>query len=511
MKTRLIFTSKDLSIPYWLEPDIAREFSVQRIWGKIIKKSAAGYQKKVDLESADMKASQTAIMTGRGMQRIILFIMILVMPAGLHAGETVNNPAGRPVYSLEDIYRFALERSETIRIAENQLYVAQKDVDRAFSVLVPTFSAYGDYIRYDNDGLTQPKSGQEYGVKLQQQFTINGRELIVLGAAKDTVRQREYDLDAVTEENLYSVASAYFDIVNKRNRVAILKENVKRLTTQKEAVVTKLKLEEVPKTALLRTEAELSGARSDLVQAENSLEFAYATLARLLELSPAYEIVSPDLDADASLDGTLEQFIDTAFAHRSDVKSLEMNVKLAGDNVDIVRSEYWPTLSVEAGYKRQDTDPSYLTEDETVYGAVNLNLILFDWGLRSATISQEKTNLRSVELQLQAKYKDVALEVEQAYLTIITAQSAIMALKDKLRFSRADYEAVSLQFRLGQADSLDLIDSNTVLLNSERELSEARYILALAKIGLERTQGIFLNSVKSQLNNQDSAPGDGSE
>lgn len=472
-----------------------------------------------------MKESQITAMTGRCVQRVILILICLMIPVVAHAlqpealqpeaGQTdtkkaeatktetqkaETGQAGIPLYSLEDIYRLALKRSESIKIAENQLFIAKKDVDRAFSILAPTLSAYGDYIRYDGASAIQPKTGHEYGVKIQQQFTINGREFIILGAAKDVIRQREYDLEAVSEENLFTSATAYFDIVNKRKRVEILKENVKRLKTQKEAVLIKLKLEEVPKTALLRTEAELSGAKSDLVKAENALVFAYATLARLLEIPLTYEVITPDLDDDFPFDGHLEAFIETALDQRSDIKSLEMNVKLAGANVDIVKSEYWPTLSFEAGYKRQDSDPSFLTEKETVYGAVNLNMVLFDWGFRSATISQEKANMRSAKLQLQAKSKEIALEVEQAYLTIITAQSVITALKDKLKFSGADYEAVSLQFALGRADSLDLIDSNTVLVNSERELSEAQYVLALAKIGLERVQGLFLKSVINQLN-----------
>jgi outer membrane protein TolC len=465
-----------------------------------------------------MKESQMPDMSRKSIQKSILFFMILIMPVILHAGQpnakqtdaeqtetqqpVTNQPNSKPappVYSLEELYKLALKRSELIKIAENQLYVAEKDVDRAFSTLVPTFSAYGDYIRYDKDGLTQPKSAQVYGVKLKQKFTVNGREFIILGSAKDTVRQREYDLDTIMEENLFTVASAYFDIANKQKRVEILKENVKRISTQKEAVLIKLKLEEVLKTALLRTEAELSGARSDLVQAENALVYAYTTLARSLEIPSAYEIITPDLDDDAPLDGHFEKYIETALDQRSDIKSLEMNVKLAKDYVDIIKSEYWPTLSFEAGYKNQDTDPSYLTEKETAYGSVNLNMVLFDWGFRSASVSQEKARLRNTELQLKAKSKEVALEVERAYLTIITAQSAIAALKDKLRFSRADYAAVSLQFKVGQADNLDILDSNTVLHNSERELSEAQYMLALAKIGLERAQGVFLKSVKAQL------------
>ncbi|MEZ4550564.1 MAG: TolC family protein [Desulfobacterales bacterium] len=124
------------------------------------------------------------------------------MPAALNAAE-VNN-SGRRRFFLTDFYRLALERSESIKIARNQLSVAEQDVDRAFSALLPNLSAYGDYIRYENESRIQPKSGREIGVKLQQQFSVNGREFIILGAAKDTIKEREYDLDAVTEENLFT-------------------------------------------------------------------------------------------------------------------------------------------------------------------------------------------------------------------------------------------------------------------------------------------------------------------
>jgi outer membrane protein len=163
--------------------------------------------------------------------------------------------------------------------------------------------------------------------------------------------------------------------------------------------------------------------------------------------------------------------------------------------VDITQSDYWPTLAIEAGFKSQKSDPSYLAGDDSLYAGASLNMILFDWGLRKGTIGQEKANQRNAELQLQLKTKEIALQVEKAYLTLITARDAITALKNKVEFSRANYEAVSLQFDLGQADSLDIMDANTLLQNSENEFAEAQYYLALSRIGLQSAQGIFLKTI----------------
>lgn len=428
--------------------------------------------------------------------KIIQWVFIaLLFPAALNAAEPDQGQAAKPVYSLNQLYELGLKRSEQVKIARNQLFIAEKDEDRAFSVLVPTFSGYGDYIRYSEETVIQPKSGYEYGLKLQQQFTINGRELILLQGAKDTIVQREYDLKNVSETFLFNIASAFYDIVNKKKGLEILSENVNRLTLYKEAVLKKRALEEVPKTELLRTEAELSGARSERVRAENELVFARSVLARLVDIPSDYEISVTGQVDEMLPQGRLEDYVDTALKNRSDLKSAEMAITLANEDVDLARSEYWPVLSVEAGYKAQETDPETLSGDPSLYAAANINVVLFDWGLRKGTIGQTRANLRNAELQLASLTKEVTSQVEKAWLTISTARNAIFSLRDKLNFSRANYEAVLMQFELGQADSLDVLDANTLWNNAERELAEAEFYLELSKIGLQRAQGIFLKNV----------------
>jgi len=433
----------------------------------------------------------------------------LIVPAVLSAAEPGKDTTGKPVYSLNRFYRLGLLQSEQIKMAKNQLYIAERDKDRAFSVLVPTLSAYGDYIRYSEASVIQPETGYEYGVKLQQQFTVNGRELILLEASKDVITQRKYDLDSVSESYLYNIASAFYDIVNKKNRLGILSENVNRLMLHKQAVEKKLVMEEVPKTQLLRTEAELSGARSERVRAENDLIFARSSLARLVNISTDYEIQVSSASETGAPFADLETYTASALKNRSDIKSARMDIRLAQEDVDLTKSEYWPVLSLEAGYKVQETDPDVLSGDPSLYAAANLNVVILDWGLRSGTLGQNKAALRNAKLQLTAKTKEVASEVERAWLTIITAKNSIAALKDKLDFSRANYDAVSLQFNLGQADSLDVLDANTILSNAERELSEAEFYLDLSKIGLERAQGIFLNNIRADLDSTDAASPDG--
>jgi outer membrane protein TolC len=54
---------------------------------------------------------------------------------------------------------------------------------------------------------------------------------------------------------------------------------------------------------------------------------------------------------------------------------------------------------------------------------------------------------------------------------------------------------VALMFNVGQANSLDVMDANTLLQNAERELAEAEFDMELSRIGLLRAQGVFLKTV----------------
>jgi outer membrane protein len=65
------------------------------------------------------------------------------------------------------------------------------------------------------------------------------------------------------------VTNAYYDVLKAGRFVEISQANIVRLIKYRDAASTRLKIGEVTKTAVLRAEAELSGAQSDLVKSEN--------------------------------------------------------------------------------------------------------------------------------------------------------------------------------------------------------------------------------------------------
>ena len=129
---------------------------------------------------------------------------------------------------------------------------------------------------------------------------------------------------------------------------------------------------------------------------------------------------------------------------------------------------------------------------DTLSVGVNLTFRLWDGGLRRANLEQALARRRQAEQRQRDTARAVVVEVEQAFLNLSTRRSTLTALEDQLRFARENYGAVERQFKYGLANSVDVVDANTLLTTAERQLADARLSLALSRLELERATGTFL-------------------
>jgi len=124
-----------------------------------------------------------------------------------------------------------------------------------------------------------------------------------------------------------------------------------------------------------------------------------------------------------------------------------------------------------------------------------IDVPLFDGGLRKADIKETLAKKRQVDLALKDLLKQISIEIDQAYLQLMNADSVIKSLNDQLKFANENYNAVSKLFKYGLANSIDVMDANTLLVTSEKQLSDARYSYQLSILRLKRAKGVFLNSI----------------
>ncbi len=431
------------------------------------------------------------------LQKIIVLLLIVSAFCRTEAAEFLSEE--KP-YSLSDLYSIALKTSEKIGISEQDLFIAEKNREKAYAALRPELSAVGEYTKYSEEKLSQgmtlqPSWSGAYGLKLSQSFTLNGREQILLDIAEDNIAKSRYDLRAVKENYLFSIASAYYDVLRSMKAVEIAEAGVGRLKKHIEAVSARLKLEDVTKTAWYRAEAELSQSKSELIRSENTLRLAKIFLADAAGLPDAvYEITDPGPMENFFSGDNPESLKKEGLENRAELAALNLDKKMAENSVEAARGASWPLIMAEGTYLNYEQEPSPPSRDSLSL-SLKFNFTLFDSGMRNAGVAESIARKQQAELAAKSLSKQIALEIEQARLELLTHRSLLTSLKDQLDFARENYNAVAEQFRYGLADSLDVTDANTLLVTSQKQLAESRYGFQLAMLKLERAKGTFLKNI----------------
>jgi len=239
-----------------------------------------------------------------------------------------SNVAMAQEYSLGALCRHALKHSEKVKIAEENIYVAQMGKNKALSLLIPRLTATAAYSRYTETKhsmagvLIQPNEAGTWTVRADQTFTLNARELDALKVAGQTITKTEYDLETAKADYLITVASSYYDVLRAKKTLEIAAANMARLSVYRSAVESRVKVGEQTRTALLRAEGELSGARAEYIKATNALRLARAALVRIAGVEDHFLLKEEQNPLTAEFEfGELKK---NAMSLRSDLKSSDM-------------------------------------------------------------------------------------------------------------------------------------------------------------------------------------------
>ena len=424
---------------------------------------------------------------------LILFCLLAAAACpAVFAGDSTH-------YTLRDLCRTANDNAQTIRIATDEVFIAEQEKKRALSVLIPRATAFGSHTSHKDTSFTSPDT-TTVGVKLTQSFTINGKELIAYDVTKKGIDKTSFTLEGIRSDYLLQVALTYFDTLEAKRLLEIADADVQRLDAHKNAVKEKLRVGSVTRTDLYRAEAALSRAMSDRVMAGSAVIQNKARIVELTGIADPFVIYDEDITPMEGFEPSLAGIQETALENRYEIKAAKKNLEIADQTISYEKGDYWPTLSLETGYRESDMSygssslPGGLggiaeSDAQDTYIQAELVFTLFDGGLRRAQINQAMARKRQAEQDLSQTQKNIILESTVAFSDYETARKVLINLADELKAAQENHKAVQMQYQYGMADIIDMMDANTLLVQAERSMSNARYALLQTMYRILHTQG----------------------
>lgn len=217
---------------------------------------------------------------------------------------------------------------------------------------------------------------------------------------------------------------------------------------------------------------------------------------------------------------SLGEAIGYALEHNRDIQTVREKINERYGQVLEARADALPQLDLSAnGYRVRDPGflnstfgqellkggggdmggmefpiEAILPKPQTFYGlSLTFSQPIFTWGKVSNAVKIAKMGIQDVNLELETKRQDVALQVTEAYYNVLLAEETITMYEKSLEVQQRYLKQTSDYFDLGDATRLDVLRAEAALAATRPDLLQARHDLAQAKKNLNYRLGRTLD------------------
>jgi outer membrane protein TolC len=311
----------------------------------------------------------------------------------------------------------------------------------------------------------------------------------------------EYSADATNQdynkdrsELMFNIKNSYWSLFKAFEFKKVMDETVDQIKAHVEDAKNLLKAGMMTQNDVLKLDVQLSNTMYQQVDADNAVKLAAVALDNVLgiSLNTQIEIISAPNMVPKEYD-SLNKLVDQAVKLRAEVKSAESRVKAGEAGVTMAQSSWYPQISLVADYLyARPNSRIFPTRDQfdgTWDAGVNVSLNIWDWLTTAHQTEQAKSQL-SQAVDAAGIIKDgITLEVTQNYLSFNQSKRKIDISKLAVDQAEESMKVTSDKFKNGLAQSSDIVDSETALINARTNYTNSIVDFELAKAKLDKSIG----------------------
>jgi len=407
--------------------------------------------------------------------------------------------------TLEESIKIAMERSLTLHSAVVGVVGSEFRRKEAITNFLPLWTGQYGWTLYNTPvsigvvqaaipGAITPTSKDIYnfGTTLNQPIFTGGFNLANYRFAKLGVDLSKETLETAKRDLVLQVRVGYFTILRAEKFLAVAEQQVKNFEAQLEVTKAFFDVGIVPKNDVLLAEVNLANARQQLVKAGNDLATAKASFNILLrrEVNTPFSVV--DILAYKAFPLSFEQSLDEALRLRPEIKTAQLNIDQAKENVKIARSGYFPTISLAGNYTRFsdefDVSGGLKFSDRWTVQAL-ATFTLWNWGNTAFKVGENKVKVTQAEDSKTQLIESITLEVKDDYLNLLTAEKNINVTEKAIEQAEENLRMNEERYKYQVATQTDVVNAVTLLAQARTNYYGALSDFNVAKAQLERGMG----------------------
>jgi len=414
---------------------------------------------------------------------------------------TLSNFSNVSAVTLYDALNQTYQNNIQLNAERENLKASEEDINISKADYKPSLTLSGSKSKENTNKLTNQSGGDATisdvdpfttSIKLEQTILDFGRGLTLeknitgLDLAKAKFLKKEQNV-------LHSAIDAYSSLILAREKHDINKKNLNLLNRQVENDKIRLDRGQITITDLAQSESSLAGAQAQFTQAKSDLLIAKLTYENIIGKIADPNQLKKNSDAIVNIPPTLNEAINLSKQNNPDIKIAKFDLAQSEKDLAISKSDLAPTASLSLERSYADDVSSTIDEKEKDILKATVSWPFYSGGKKRSTINKNSNLTTRKRLLLDDVIRTNETHVASAWSSLESSESFLNSVKAQVRAAQIANDGIAAEYERGSRTTLDVIQSNALLLSAQISLASSEKNYLMAQYNLLKTVGL-LNS-----------------
>ncbi len=396
----------------------------------------------------------------------------------------------------------AYKNNSELNAERENINVSEQDLNIARGSYLPTITLEGTKSQEDTSKLTNQGGGDATisDVDPSTRLVSITQTLIDFGRGADLAKNKigidlaKAKLLKKEQDILYKTTEAYTGLISANEKLEINRANVELLSRQVETDRIRLSRGQISLSDVSQSESSLAGAEAQFIKAQNDLLTSKLNYENIIGNINDVQLLDKGSIINYELPGDLNSAIELSKKNNPDLIIAKLEYEQSIKDKSIAKSDLAPTakLSFERSYT-EDLNTTYdEREKDTVKATVSWPF--FSGGKNFAKYKKNQSLENRKRLILDSAVKQNQTDVASAWSNYQSNRSLLNSVQSQVKAAEIANEGITAEYNSGAGrTTLEVIQSNSLLLNAQISLADSERNYILSQFNLLKSLGL-LNS-----------------
>ena len=397
----------------------------------------------------------------------------------------------------------AYNNNPELNAERENIQVSKEDLNISRSEFLPSVTLSGSRSRENTEKLTN-RSGANSSITdvdpktqsiiIEQKLFQGFAGIASMEKSKIGLSLAEARLLKVEQEILYKAIEAYSGLIFANEKLKINLRNINLLERQVETDQARLERGQITLADLAQSESSLAGAKAKFIQAKNETVTAKLFYEKIIGPIENTDNLNKKPDLNFKIPNNLNKAIEVSKNNNPNLIIAKLDYEQSEKDVVIARADLSPSATLSFSSTKTDDLSSSFDEKDKDIAKATISWPLFNGGKNTASLSRSKNLKNNKKLLFDNAVKTNDTNVASAWSSLQLSKSLLSSVKSQVEAAEIANEGITVEYESGLGRStLDVIQSNSILLTSKISLAESERNYLLSQFKLLQSVGLLKN------------------